>query len=217
MSQTSLKSSYQKWLFIVATADALSIAFFCLPRFPGAIGLHELATSKILSTIIVPVAVLLTVNLLSQRAKFFLLYWRRKGWMPGCEAFSRYGPADPRVDMVALGKNLGWIPADPRQQNSRWYGLFNLVKTESAVQEIHRSFLMYRDLACLSAIFTFLTPLTLLLLRFPGTTTLVCAAIFAAQYLLTAVSARSAGIRFVGTVLALHSAKSYRGAKKAAP
>ena len=87
-----------------------------------------------------------------------LVYWMPYGWMPGSEVFSRFAPDDVRVDLGALANNVGPLPETPREQNTRWYQLYKLVKNQTEVAEAHRTFLMYRDMAALSLAFVVLAP-----------------------------------------------------------
>ena len=66
---------------------------------------------------------------------------------------------------------------------------------------------MYRDMAVLSLPLIVLVPLSLNLVGATGWTIALAASLFIVQYLLTALSARWSGIRFVCNVLAIHSTR----------
>ncbi|WP_076070423.1 hypothetical protein [Sphingomonas montana] len=212
MSSKSLKSEYQKWLWMLATADLIVVAFFLLPGVGVGGDISKLANWRLLTTVLVPIAVLLLVNVLPHKAKCMLVYWKPYGWMPGSEVFSKFAPDDVRVDMKALAKNVGQLPETPREQNARWYQLYKLVENRTEVAEAHRSFLMYRDMAALSLAFALLTPAGLYLIGAARGAPWLAAAVFASQFVLTALSARWSGVRFVCNVVALHSAKKITGA-----
>ena len=212
MSGKSLKSEYQKWLWMLATADLIVVALFLLPGIGAGGDLSKLANWRLLTTVLVPIAVLLLVNVLPHKAKCMLVYWKPYGWMPGSEVFSKFAPDDVRVDMKALAKNVGPLPETPREQNARWYQLYMLVEKQTAVAEAHRSFLMYRDMAVLSLAFVVLAPAGLYLSAGSRGAEWLAAVVFASQFVLTALSARWSGVRFVCNVLALHSAKKVTGA-----
>ena len=144
-----------------------------------------------------------------------LVYWKPLGVLPGCEAFTKYGPRDPRIDMVALKKNVGALPTDSTEQNSKWYKLYKQVPNEPEVQEAHKLFLMYRDMAVLSLPLVALVPLSLNVAGVSNSTLALAAGLFVIQYLLTALSARWSGIRFVCNVLAIHSARKIAQTKVA--
>jgi hypothetical protein len=205
MSRKSLKSEYQKWLWMLAVADLIALLF--LAGVPGISNLTELANWRLLTTVVIPIVVLLVVNVLSHKVKCTLVYWRRYGWLPGCEVFTKYSPADPRIDMDALQRNVGTLPTDPNTQNAVWYRLYKQVEDQPEISDAQRNFLMYRDMAVLSLPFIPLAPLFLHLAEVSERAQWLAAGLFLLQYIQTAVSARHSGIRFVTNVLALHSAR----------
>lgn len=204
--ERSLKSLNMKWLVLLALADALAVLLFVAPELLGGALVSQLGIGRILTTTVMPVAVLLIVNVLPHDIKAMLVYWKPRGVLPGSEAFTRHGPSDPRIDMVALEKNIGALPTSPTEQNAKWYKLYKLVSNDSAVVEAHRMYLMYRDMAAVSLPLIALVPLALYLVGADEAAPWLAVGLFSAQYLLTAVSARWNGIRFVCNVLAVHSA-----------
>ncbi|MEX6725797.1 hypothetical protein [Parapedomonas caeni] len=213
MSSKSLKADYQKWLWMLAIADIVVILLFLVPGISSDASLSSLAHWRLLTTIIVPVGVLLLVNALPHKLKCMLVYWKPYGWLPGCEVFSKFASGDVRIDMKALAKHVGKLPSGQNEQNARWYQLYKLVENEPEITEVHRNFLMYRDMATLSLPFIVLAPLSLFWAGASVEAQWGGAAIFLIQFLLTAISARWSGIRFVCNVLALHSARPIEGAK----
>ena len=212
-SERSLKSLNMKWLVLLAVADILMVLVFIVPDAVSNSTLTQLGISRALTATVMPVLVLLVVNALPHDIKSMLVYWKPRGVLPGCEAFSKYGPADPRIDMSALKKNVGTLPSDPTEQNSKWYKLYKQVANEPEVIEAHKLFLMYRDMAVMSLPLIFLVPLSLYSVSIGQETLWLAAGLFLAQYLLSAFSARWSGIRFVCNVLAVHSAKKISRAK----
>lgn len=205
--ERSIKSLNMKWLVMLATADVLFVLLFVVPEVLNEATLTQIGISRILSTAVMPVVVLLVVNVLPHNVKSTLVYWKPLGVLPGFEAFTKYGPRDPRIDIAALKKNVGSLPTEPAEQNSKWYKLYKMVPDEPEVMEAHKLFLLYRDMAVLSLPLIALVPLSL---NFVGATNSVlslAAGLFTIQYLLTAFSARWSGIRFVCNVLAVHSTK----------
>jgi len=51
-------------------------------------------------------------ELLDANWKFRLVFRKWTNPMPGTEAFSEFGPNDPRVDMTVLTKRFGPLPSD---------------------------------------------------------------------------------------------------------
>lgn len=205
--ERSLKSLNLKWLVLLAVADVIAVSPFVAPEIVSGASLTQAGIGRVLTTTVLPVVVLLMVNVLPSDLKAMLVYWKPRGVLPGAEAFTKYGPADPRIDMAALKKNIGQLPTAQAQQNSEWYQLYKKVQNDPAVTEAHKLFLMYRDMAVLSLSLVVLVPLALHLVDVAQSATWLVAGLFSAQYLLSALSARWSGIRFVCNVLAIHSAK----------
>ena len=205
--ERSLKSLNMKWLVLLAAADVLFVLQFVAPDLLNGVTLTQIGIGRVLITTVMPVVVLLIVNVLPHDVKSMLVYLKPVGVLPGCEAFTKYGPCDQRIDMAALKKNVGALPTDSIEQNSKWYKLYKQVPNEPEVQEAHKLFLMYRDMAVLSLSLVALVPLSLNMAGAPNSTLALAAGLFVVQYLLTALSARWSGIRFVCNVLAIHSAR----------
>jgi hypothetical protein len=214
-TERSLKSLNVKWLVSMALADAVAIFLFIVPEITKDMW-TTVAVIRGLGTVVLPVLVLLIVNVLPYNVKAMLVYWKPLGWLPGSEAFTKYGPVDERIDMIALKRNVGVQPIDRREQNSKWYKLYKMVENQTEVAAAQKDFLLYRDMAVISLPLIALVPLGLWLADVDLGALLFAAALFAAQYLLTAVSARHSGIRFVTNVLAIHSAKKIAPQKAAA-
>lgn len=215
--ERSLKSLNMKWLVLLAAADVLFVLLFVAPDLLNGVTLTQIGVGRVLTTTVMPVVVLLIVNVLPHDVKSMLVYWKPLGVLPGCEAFTKYGPRDPRIDMAALKKNVGALPTESTEQNSKWYKLYKLVPNEPEVQEAHKMFLMYRDMAVLSLPLVALVPLALNVVGVSNSTLALAAGLFIVQYLLTALSARWSGIRFVCNVLAIHSARKVTAAKATTP
>lgn len=109
--------------------------------------------------------------------------------------------------MGALKKNVGTLPDRQTEQNAKWYKLYKQVGNEPEVAEAHKLFLMYRDMAVMSLALVALSPTVLLIVRAASPAPWLAAGLFTLQYLVTALSARWSGIRFVCNVLAVHSAR----------
>ena len=211
--ERSLKSLNMKWLVLLAAADVLFVRLFVAPDLLNGVTLTQVGIGRVLTTTVMPVVVLLIVNVLPHDVKSMLVYWKPLGVLPGCEAFTKYGPRDPRIDMASLKKNVGALPTESNEQNSKWYKLYKQVPNEPEVQEAHKLFLMYRDMAVLSLPLVALVPLSLNVAGVSNSTLALAAGLFVVQYLLTAFSARWSGIRFVCNVLAIHSARKITAPK----
>ncbi len=211
--ERSLKSLNMKWLVSLAAFDLIVVVLFVIPELVSTASMTQLGIARGLSIIVLPVIVLLFVNVLSANVKAMLVYWKPLGVLPGSEAFTTHGPADPRIDMVALKKNVGVLPTEPKEQNSKWYKLYKMVENQTEVSSAQKDFLMYRDMAVMSLSLIVLVPLSLYFVGVGTNALWLCAGLFLVQYVLTAVSARHAGIRFVCNVLAVHAAKKVTAPK----
>ena len=215
--ERSLKSLNMKWLALLAAADVLFVLLFVAPELLSGVTMTQIGIGRLLTTPMMPVIVLLLVNVLPHDVKSMLVYWKPLGILPGFEAFTLHGPRDSRIDMVALKKNVGALPTEPTEQNTKWYKLYRLVPNEPEVFEAHKLFLMYRDMAVLSLPLVAVVPLSLNVAGAPALTLALAVGLFATQYMLTALSARWSGIRFVFNVLAIHSARKITAAKTVVP
>ncbi|HVZ99155.1 MAG TPA: hypothetical protein VG841_02435 [Caulobacterales bacterium] len=139
-----------------------------------------------------------------------LVFLRRRDPLPASEAFTRWGPADPRVDMAALATKFGPLPTDPKGQNALWYRLYKSVEDAPAVEHAHREYLFTRDFHFLSALMLIGFGI-LAVATFVGVgKTLLYLAILLAQFLMTGQAARNHGQRLVCTVLARKAAEEDR-------
>lgn len=213
----SLKSLNMKWLVMLASLDILVVLVFLAPEFLKDASWSTVAVMRGLVTALLPVIVLLLTGTLSHETKAQLVYWKLTNPYPGCEAFTRHGPADARIDMVALKKNVGELPIDPGEQNKKWFKLYKMVGDERAVVEAHKLYLMYRDMAAMSLPLIVLVPLGLYFVNAPSSALWTTAALFAVQFVVCCLGAGNAGRRFVCNVLSIHSTKKVSSAKAAAP
>lgn len=207
MSEGTLKSQNMKWMVSLAAADVLAIFVFVAPQIASGATFTQLSVGRLLTATVLPVVVLLLVNVLPHEVKSSLVFWKGSNALPGCRAFTRYAPRDQRIDMVELKRNVGAFPTEPAEQNAKWYQLYKQVSADATVRDAHRHFLVYRDMAALSLPLIVLVPAVLSFIGIAGTALWLAASLFSIQYLLTAVSARWSGVRFVCNVLAAHSAK----------
>ncbi|WP_250463922.1 MULTISPECIES: hypothetical protein [unclassified Caballeronia] len=194
------------WLVALGLLDTGLPLVFAFPAVLDAAPTQLVAARAALMTVL-PVVVLLLSWLIPSNVKAMLVYWKRRNVLPGHEAFSKYGPADPRVDMAALRKNVGALPEEPGEQNAFWYKLYRRVELETAVVDAHKMFLLWRDASALSLPLVIAVPLLLWWNGAGGKAAWIACAVFAGQFLLTALAAQHAGTRFVCNVLAIHSTK----------
>jgi uncharacterized membrane protein YtjA (UPF0391 family) len=205
----ALKAANIKWLALLAALDAAVVLLFIAPDLVDA-SLKTIVRASV--SPLLPVAVLLLTGPLSHEAKAGLVYWRIANPLPGSQAFTKYAPADARIDMKALAKNVGALPTEPGEQNAKWYKLYRLVSDDAAVAHAHRLYLMYRDMAAMSLLLIPLVPAALWYAGAAPASRWVAGGLFALQYVLCAISARHSGTRFVCNVLAIHSTRKVKAA-----
>jgi hypothetical protein len=175
----------------------------------------KLALARASATAVLPILVLLLTGLLSHEAKARLVYWKIANPLPGSAAFTKHAPADARIDMEALAKNVGDLPSEPREQNSKWYKLYRLVNNDVVVSHAHKLYLMYRDMAAMSLLSIPLVPAVLWYAGAPPTSWWIAGGFLSLQYVVCAIGARHSGNRFVCNVLAIHSTTKVKTARQA--
>lgn len=143
---------------------------------------------------------------LTPEAKASIVYVRKHNPLPGCQAFTRYAKADPRVDVRVLEDAFGPLPSKPGEQNALWYRIFKSVESDPAVMQAHRAFLFARDYACLALMMIAVLGVASLLQFDRTATALLYVGALALQFALAAQAARNHGRRLVTTVLATAAA-----------
>lgn len=215
-SGKSLKRRNVTWLVATGIVDVvvLSVVAFHVPLDSLT---TQMAAVRSGLTALLPIPILVLSYLIPQNLKAQLVFWRWKNPLPGSRAFSKYAPADPRIDLVALKKNVGSFPETEKEQNATWYRLYKLVQSDVAVIESHQNFLLFRDIAAMSLCLVPTVPIGFLCMGVSKSTALLSAVVFLVQYLATALASRNNGIRFVQNVLAIHSTQKIGGRTRASP
>ncbi len=149
-----------------------------------------------------PIIILVVSGILSPQIKATLVYWRISHALPGHRAFSVYCKKDTRINLTALEKKIGSFPVDPDDQNRQWYRLYKENSEKTIVIISHRSFLLSRDLAGVSAIATVILPLSLFLYTKFFWNAVGLFLILLTHYITITLVARNHGERFVCNVLA---------------
>jgi len=141
-------------------------------------------------------------SLLSPAGKARLVFLRFRNALPGHRAFTKLGPADPRVDMEKLKAKLGGLPSDPAEQNKVWYRLYQTVEDQPLVLAIHRDFLLARDFAAGAMVMAVLFPISCVWFADHWQPAAIYAFVMLLQAALIVRAAWDRGNRFVTTVLA---------------
>lgn len=150
---------------------------------------------------------------LTSMAKARIVFLKWDNPLPGCEAFSRHAPEDPRIDMASVEAKFGALPTEPRAQNVLWYRLYQQTQDAPAVIQISKNWLFARDYACVIAL---LTPILAIVGAFDmpsAQSYMAMMAILVGQFLLSSQAARNNARRLVTTVIANAAAASEKSTK----
>ena len=216
-SSKTLKGRNLAWLVATLVLDVLVLLVIAFHTAIDDLTPTKVAVIRTSLTALLPIPVLILSSLISSDHKAILVFWRIQHPLPGARAFSVHAPADHRIDLAKLKKNVGEFPTAERDQNSKWYGLYKQVDSDGSVVDSHKNYLLFRDIAAMSLLLVPALPLALYLSGVDSTRMLVCAAWFLGQYLITAFAARTTGIRFVQNVLAVHASRKAVGSKTMVP
>ena len=125
---------------------------------------------------------------------------------PDSRAFSRHLQREPRADPERLADTLGPFPDDPSLQNRLSYSIYKSVEHEIRLPtQRDRASLYSRDLAAYTVLFLATLGLSTFVIDTPWPTANLYLSFLAVQYLVVMSAARTYGVRFVRTVLAIAS------------
>jgi hypothetical protein len=212
----TLKGRNLAWLVATLVLDVLVLLVIAFNTAVDDLTLTKVAVIRASLTTLLPIPALILSSLISSDHKAILVFWRFQHPLPGARAFSVHAPADPRIDIAKLKKNVGEFPSTERDQNSKWYGLYRQVDSDPSVVDSHKNYLLFRDISVMSLLLVPTLPLVMHFSGIDSTGMLASAAWFLGQYLVTAFAARTTGIRFVQNVLAVHASRKVAGSKPAA-
>lgn len=212
-SSKTLKGRNLAWLVATLVLDVLILLVLAFHTAIQDLTPTAIAAVRTSLTVLLPIPVLILSSLISADHKAMLVFWRIKFPLPGSRAFSVYAPADHRIDLTKLKKNVGAFPVEPREQNAKWYGLYKQVDSDPSVADSHKNYLLFRDIAAMSLLLVPVLPIAMYFIGIDATRILISAALFFCQYLITAFSARTTGIRFVQNVLAVHASRKVTGSR----
>lgn len=215
-SSKTLKSRNLAWLVATLILDVLVLLVLAFHSAIEDLTPTAVATVRASLTLLLPIPALILSSLISADHKAILVFWRFKHPLPGSRAFSVHAPADHRIDLEKLKKNVGEFPVSERDQNAKWYDLFKQVDSAPSVLDSHKNYLLFRDIAAMSLLLVPVLPVAMYSSGVGTSRILISTAWFLGQYLVTAFAARTTGIRFVQNVLAVHASRKITGQKAAA-
>lgn len=216
-SSKTLKGRNLAWLVATLVLDVLILLVLAFQTAIQDLTPTAIAAVRTSLTVLLPIPALILSSLLSADQKAVLVFWRFKHPLPGARAFSVYAQADHRIDLAKLKNHVGEFPADPREQNAKWYGLYKQVDSDPSVVDSHKNYLLFRDIAAMSLLLVPVLPVAMYLIGFDTARILISAAWFLGQYLVTAWAARTTGIRFVQNVLAVHASRKVTNSRTREP
>ena len=204
----SLKHSYRRRLYTVLTVNVAlfwgivvsQADFSTLPNLIGSLSVLDGVTG-----LIAPIVAFVLDGLLSADAKARVVYWRHLHPLPGSRAFSDHVQREPRADPHRLTQKWGAFPNSPTDQNRLWYRIYMSVDGQVRVREAHLAWLFARDLTAYSALFVVLLGPATICTDAPWSVAFWYLIGLSIQYLAAMTAARTFGVRFVRTVLAVAS------------
>jgi len=207
---TALKDKNRMQLGAVIVLNL--VVFYGLVQAPAIFRgeLQELVSGveKVVPAVVCLALVVVLNGLVSPTTKARLIFLQWANPLPGSQAFTRYGPSDPRVGMERLETTYGPLPTDAVAQNKLWYSLYRLVRTDPSVAKAHQDFLFARDYAVIALLLLLgLGPIALWQLGFSNPA-LYYNGILLLQLVLVTRAARVYSIGFVTNVLAVASTET---------
>ena len=210
MPVASLKESYRwhlrgfvalyAFVFFLSFASADMIMAIQLCQFEGLITPEVVL--KVVLGLALPLVTLVLDGIVSADIKAMLVYWRCRNPLPGSQAFTKHGPADPRVDMKSLEEKYGPFPESANEQNQLWYRLLKASEDQPSVSQAHRASLLTRDLASLSFALALLGLILGAALSVGLWTWAILVTWLTVQFVVLRIVAANNGRRLVTTVLA---------------
>lgn len=200
-----IKDTYQKYLWIFTFINVLifwSIFVYGTIDFDEInSNLYKFVSTKSFIFLLSPIITLVLNGIIPSSFKEIIVFWKIKGRLPGCRAFSHFAMEDPRVNIELLKNKVGEFPKEPKEQNRIWYSLYQEYSNDKVILGSHRDFLLMRDITSLSFLFLLiLGTLSFLFNNLTYTFAYLCFLIV--QFLVSSLVARNYGNRFVCNVLA---------------
>lgn len=137
-------------------------------------------------------------GILTSDIKYKIVFFRWKNPLPASR-LQKVVENDPRINLELIIEKYGPIPNDPKKQNFYWYQkLYKVQQDVEKVRDIHRNFLMTRDMSAIcfmiliisaiTSLFSIISPIHVLIVLF--------------EFLIIRRVSCNYGNRFVATVVA---------------
>lgn len=138
-SGKTLNARNLAWLVATLILDCLVLLVLAFNTAVEELSPTRMAVIRGSLSALLPIPALILSALISANLKAILVFWRISYPLPGCRAFTVYAPADFRIDLEKLKKNVGEFPTTERDQNAKWYSLYKQVKSDSSVADSHKN------------------------------------------------------------------------------
>ena len=168
--------------------------------------LQDTVAPGALSLAIITLTRLVLLGLVPARLRDRVIHWRWRHPLPGTRAFTKVGPADPRVDMAQLERSYCPLPTDPGEQGRIFYKIYSAHRGSVGVLDAHKSYLAARDIGTINLLLFFLLPGLAHWATYDLTRTAIYAGTLFLSYVLMALAAQVYGTRLVENALAAASA-----------
>jgi hypothetical protein len=210
---TAGKSLKEQNAWLIRTAlvvHVLAFAYLALEPLPVAQFLQPEGIQKLqafvapgsISLGLIALTRLVLLGMIPAQVRDRLIHWRWTNPLPGARAFTKYGPADQRVDMKKIEQKYGAPPAEPAEQSRLFYSIYRKHADDAGVLDAHKSYLATRDIGTINLLlFIVLVPVYAWYTQDCGRTLTYAALLFAA-YALMCVAAQIYAVRFVQNALA---------------
>ena len=196
--------------FVLGNLWVLSLLFFDhIPDLGWTSDFSTLLPAGLASTILV----IAVTEVVGGETKARLVFRKWTNPLPGCSAFTEFGPRDPRVDMRVLVERFGPVlPTEPGAQNKLWYRLLKLNEERPSIAYAHQYYLLMRDITFVTVLLIVAAVVAALVAGSGADDWLVAAALLVGEFLLAMRAAESLGRDLVRNVLAEESAKEQKRA-----
>lgn len=153
--------------------------------------------------VVIPFGVLLMLCAVPKGIRDSIAHFKIRNPLPGSEAFSRWSKEDERISLDGLKAKFGKLPTKKsKQQNAKWYAIYQSVKRQPEIIAAQRKYILFRDLAliqaCAATSWVFLASIFHPLFEYEWI-------ILIATYGLFVMTVKNTSIRFVQTVMAVAS------------
>ena len=100
-----------------------------------------------------PAAAIVINGFIGAETKARIVFMKWNNPLPGSSAFTKHIFNDSRFSANEVREKWGSLPTEPGEQNRQWYRLYREVEDDVRVQDVHKNWLLTRDLAAATFVF----------------------------------------------------------------